>query len=123
VFRFTALGQAALMLGFLFVPELDVAAVALATGVFFGIWVLASGFGVADTHVLFKMTPEETPARVLVPVSVVSSVLRGVAPLVVGIALDRTLAAGLDPAWVYRALFVGAAAVQACAFLPLRVFR
>jgi hypothetical protein len=123
VFRFTALGQAALMLGFLFVSELDGAAVALAAGIFFGIWVLTSGFDVADTRVLFEMTPEETPARVLVPVSVISSVLRGAAPLVVGIALDRALAAQLDPVWVYRTLFLGAAAVQACAFLPLRVFK
>ena len=123
VFRFTALGQAALMLGFLFVRELDGATVALATGIFFGIWVLSSGFGVADTHVLFKMTPEETPARLLVPVSVIGSVLRGAAPLVAGIALDRALTAQLDPVWVYRTLFIGAAALQACAFLPLRVFK
>jgi Na+/melibiose symporter-like transporter len=123
VFRWTALGQAALMLGFLLVRGLDGAMVALATGIFFGIWVLASGFDVADTHVLFQMTPEETPARVLVPVRVVDSFLRGAAPLAVGIALGRALAAELDPLWVYRTLFIGAAAVQACAFLPLRVFK
>ena len=47
---------------------------------------------------------------------------RGLAPLVVGLVLDRVLAAGATPLAAYQGLFVGAAVVQALVYLPLRPF-
>ena len=47
---------------------------------------------------------------------------RGVAPLAVGLLLDRLLAAGAEPLAAYQGLFVAAAALQALVFLPLRGF-
>ncbi len=123
VFRATALGQAALMLVFCGVSGPAQGDVLLAVATIFGIWVLASGFDVADTHVLFGMTPEETPARLLVPARVADSLLKGTGPLVAGLVLDRLLAGGADPLAVYRGLFAAAAAVQAVSFAPLLRFR
>jgi hypothetical protein len=82
--------------------------------------VLTAGFGVADTHVLFRLTPPEAPARTLVIASVVVGALSSVAPIVIGFGLDRAIASASRPLFVYHALFGGAALLQALAFLPLR---
>jgi len=123
VFRWTALGQALLFLGFLFVSQHDAASLRLAIGLFFGLWALGSGFDVADTHVIFALAPADSPARTLVVTRVTDSLARGSAPLLVGVLLDRLLTAGIEPLLVYRCLFAGCAAVILLAIVPLRAFR
>jgi predicted MFS family arabinose efflux permease len=122
VFQVTALGQAALMLAFTALEPGAPAAVGQAVAIFFGLAVLASGFDVADTRVLFGMTPEETPARIIVPSAVTGGLLRGVLPLTAGLVLDRLLAGGADATRVYPALFAVLAVVEVTALGPLRRF-
>jgi predicted MFS family arabinose efflux permease len=123
VFRWTAIGQALLFLGFLFLARHDAANLTLAIGLFFGLWALGCGFDVADTHVIFALAPADSPARTLVVTRVTDSLARGAAPLLVGVLLDRLLTAGADPLLVYRCLFAGCAAVILLAIVPLRAFR
>jgi len=123
VFVWTALGVAALILGFTSLDGSGPRVVAWAVVIFFGISLLASGFDVADTRVLFAMTPEETPARLLVPTAVANGLLRGVLPLVAGLALERVISGGADSALAHRALFAGLALLQVAALWPLRRFR
>ena len=85
--------------------------------------VLISGFGVADTHVLFGIAPPHAPARTLVVAQVIVSVVAGLAPWLVGFALEHWLHQADDPLHVYRMFFTAAAVLQALAFLPLRGFR
>jgi MFS family permease len=121
VFRWTSLGLSAALLSLLFFREPGPYAVAGLTAFFFVAAVLRSGFGVADTHVLFELAPEDSPG-VLVVASVMTYLPRGLAPIAVGFLLDRLLAAGADPLTTYQALFAIAAALQALVFLPLRGF-
>ena len=122
VFRWTSIGMALLYLLLLDMSEPSLTTVITAVGFFFGFSVLASGFGVADTHVLFRMSPPEAPARILVVASVVVHVAAGIAPVSAGFALERWLAAADDPLSVYRTFFAALAVVQAVSFLPLRHF-
>lgn len=122
VFRWTSLGLAATVLALLAVREPGPFAVAWLTGFFFVAAVLRAGFGVADTHVLFQLAPEHAPASTLVVGTVAVYVLRGAAPLLVGLTLERALAAGAAPLAAYQALFVASAALHALVFLPLRGF-
>jgi hypothetical protein len=71
--------------------------------------VLRAGFGVADTHVLFELAPEDAPASLIVVATAMTFLPRGLAPLAVGVVLDRVLAAGAAPLTAYQALFVAAA--------------
>jgi hypothetical protein len=123
VFRWTSFGLAALLLALLAVREPGPFAAAALVAFFFLASVLRSGFGVADTHVLFDLAPEEAPASLIVVATAMSYLPRAVAPLAVGFALERLLAAGAAPLAVYHGLFVAAAALQALVFLPLRGFR
>jgi len=123
VFRWTAIGMAALVLALGAVTQLDTAHLLLAVCLFFALHALGCGFDVADTHVLFRLAPDDAPARLIVVARVVDVTLRGIAPLVAGVALDRVLAAGADPVAAYRTLFALCAAAQLAAILPLRVFR
>ncbi len=122
VFRWTSIGMALLYLLLLDMSEPSLTTVVTAVVFFFGFSVLASGFGVADTHVLFGMTPPEAPARVLVVASVVVHLAAGIAPVSAGFALERWLAAADDPLSVYRTFFAALAVLQAVSFLPLRRF-
>jgi hypothetical protein len=122
VFRWTALGLSAALLSLLFFREPGPYAVAGLGAFFFAAAVLRSGFGVADTHVLFELAPEDAPAGLLVVATAMTTLPRGVAPLAVGLLLDRLLAAGADPLVTYQSLFAVAAALQALVFLPLRGF-
>jgi len=122
VFRWTALGLAATVLALLAVREPGPFAAAWLTGFFFLAAVLRAGFGVADTHVLFQLAPPDAPASTIVVGTVVSYLARGLAPLVVGLALERALAAGVAPLAAYQTLFVSSAALHALVFLPLREF-
>jgi predicted MFS family arabinose efflux permease len=123
VFRWTALGQALLFLGFFGVSSHDGASLALAVVLFFSLWALTSGFDVADTHVIFALAPSHAPARHLVVARVCDGLLRGAAPLVVGVVLDRLLGAGAEPLVLYRGLFVVCALGVVLAIVPLRAFK
>lgn len=90
---------------------------------FFVFVALASGFGVADTHVLFGLAPEREATATLVIADVATSLAYGAAPFLVGLALDRAIAAGADATLAYRWLFAVAALVMALSPIPLRGFR
>ena len=92
-------------------------------GFFFALAVLAAGFGVADTHVLFGIAPEQEPVPTLVIADVATSLAYGAAPVLVGLALDAAIGAGAAPVVAYRVLFAAAALACALAPLPLRGFR
>ena len=89
---------------------------------FGGFSIFTSGFGVADTQVLFRMSPPDAPARTLVVCGVTSSVARGLVAIAVGVLLEFFLAGNDDPLQVYRIFFAMLAGVQALAFLPLMGF-
>jgi predicted MFS family arabinose efflux permease len=122
VFRWTSLGLAATVLALLAAREPGPFAAAWITGFFFVAAVLRAGFGVADTHVLFQLAPDDAPASTIVVATVASYVARGLAPLAVGVALERALAAGTAPIAAYQTLFAASAALHALVFLPLRRF-
>lgn len=122
VFRWTSLGLAATVLALLAVREPGAFAAAWLTGFFFVAAVLRAGFGVADTHVLFQLAPDDAPASLIVVGTVTVHLARGAAPLMVGLALERALAAGAAPLAAYQTLFVVSAALHALVFVPLRAF-
>jgi MFS family permease len=85
---------------------------------------LVAGFGVADTHLLFELTPEERPAPTLVLAAVGTGLAAGLAPLCAGAVLDWLLPA--DPEGelrVYRGFFAVLALLQASCLLPTLGFR
>ena len=124
VFRLTSLAGGALIASLVLVEQASAGALVGLVGFFFAFAVLNSGFGVADTQVLFGLAPPEAPARTLVIALTVSAVLGSLAPLVVGSALDAFLdGRESERLLVYHGFFAIAAAVQALAFLPLRGFR
>jgi MFS family permease len=120
VLRTTTIGQA-LLVGVLFAFTPGPAAVPLMVGWFFGISVLASGHGVADTHVLFSLTPPEAPARTLVLGAVGVGVVVAIAPVLAGALLDAWLpaAGGSGALDVYRAFFALAGGLLLLALVPL----
>jgi hypothetical protein len=120
VFRWTSLGLAVVLLALLAAREPGPFAVAGFAGFFFASAVLRAGFGVADTHVLFDLAPEDAPASLIVVATAMTFLPRGLAPLAVGIVLDRVLAAGTEPLAAYHALVAMAALLQALVYLPLR---
>jgi predicted MFS family arabinose efflux permease len=123
VFRWSALGMAALVLALVAVRGAGPGALAAMIGFFFAHSVLSAGFGVADTHVLFQLTPTHAPSRALVLGAVCVGSVAGIAPALAGVALDTGLASAADSLDVYRSFFVVMALLQALAFLPLRSFR
>lgn len=120
VFRFTA-WLSSLLLVWLAAAGPG-ASLAAMIAFFFVFVALASGFGVADTHVLFGLSPEREATPTLVIADVTANLAYGAAPFLVGIALDRVIAGGVEPVAAYRTLFVGAALVMALSPLPLRRF-
>ena len=122
IFRWTSLGLAGVLLALLAAREPGPYAVVGLAAFFFVAAVLRSGFGVADTHVLFELAPDDAPASLIVVATALTYLPRGLAPLAVGLLLDRVLAAGTAPLAAYQGLFVAAAALQAVVFLPLRGF-
>jgi MFS family permease len=118
VLRATLVGQAialASLAGFAPGPQ----AVAVMVAWFFLVSVLASGFGVADTHLLFGLAPAEAPARTLVIGAVVVGIAAGLAPILAGAALDAALGGASDLA-VYRVFFGALGALGLAALWPLR---
>jgi predicted MFS family arabinose efflux permease len=120
VFRTTSLGLAALTLALVAVQGPGPATLAGLVAFFFFYTVLVSGFGVADTHVLFGLTPPEAPARTLVVASVVVGTLSSLAPIAIGFILEAGIESAAEPLFVYHVFFAAAAFVQAFAYLPLR---
>ena len=122
VFRGTALAMGALLLCMLGVSEPGSGTLVALVAFFFLFSVLSSGFGVADTDVLFALTPADAPARTLVLAQSIVSIVAGLAPLLVGGALQLALEGSQSPLAVYHVFFVGAALLQAVAYVPLRRF-
>jgi hypothetical protein len=122
VFRWTSLGLAALLLALLALRGPGPLAAGGLVAFFFAASVLRSGFGVADTHVLFDLAPEDAPASLIVVATAMSYLPRAVAPFAVGFVLERVLAAGTPPLAAYHGLFLAAAVLQALVYLPLRGF-
>ncbi|MDG2051717.1 MAG: hypothetical protein P8M78_16310 [Myxococcota bacterium] len=124
LFVMTALGNALLIASLSGVEQASPATLLGLVGFFFAFSALTAGFGVADTHVLFRLTPPEAPARMLVIALTVSAVLGSSAPLLAGVALEHWLSdPETDGLVVYHSFFLIAAAVQGCVFWPLRGFR
>ena len=124
VFRTTALGIGALYLGAR-VPRADGRRrlTGSRSAFFFAHSVLAAGYGVADTRLLFELTPPEAPAKVLVVTAVIEGTVCGLAPALAGAVLDPLLARAPEPLPVYHGFFAVAAVLVSLSFLPLRVFR
>jgi MFS family permease len=123
VFRWCCLGMGALVLALVFVSGAGTATLVAVVVFFFAHSVLAAGFGVADTHVLFRLTPAHAPSRALVLGAVSVGSVAGLTPLLAGGLLDVALEGAATRLDVYRAFFAGMACLQALAFLPLRGFR
>jgi len=123
VFRWTSIGMGVLIFALIWVEEPGTATLVGVVVFFFALYALAAGFGVADTQVLFRLTPPEAPARMLVVAQVASHVLGGLPPIAVGLVLERALEGADSRLAVYHVFFGGAAVLQALAFLPLRRFR
>lgn len=123
VFRVATFGASGLLAALLLVGQAGAWTVVAMAAFFFAYAALREAFGIADTHVLFELAPEDAPARVLVVATVAVSLCRAAAPLLAGFALDAALAAGVEPLGAYRALFAGAALVLPLAYWPLRTFR
>jgi MFS family permease len=118
VMRATLVGQAiaiATLAGF----EPGAQAVPVMVGWFFLVSLLASGFGVADTQLLFGLAPAEAPARTLVLGAVVVGIAAGLMPILAGAALGAALGSFPDLA-VYRVFFGVLGALSLLALLPLR---
>lgn len=89
---------------------------------FFLYAILSAGFGMADTHVLFKLTPVESPARILVAAAVSVGVVAAIVPLSAGFGLELALETTRDRMLVYHVFFAIAAAIQAVNWWPARGF-
>ncbi|MEN8184016.1 MAG: MFS transporter [Myxococcota bacterium] len=121
VFRGTAVATALMMMALHWIPATPVVWPMVA--LFFAFAVLFAGFGVADTHLLFSITPTQAPSRHLVVASVTTSTLSGLVPLAAGLALEQLLAVGVPTLSAYRGLFGTAAVLALLALIPLRHFR
>lgn len=122
VFRISSIGMALLTLGLLGVQENDEVTLIGVVVFFFLFSVLAAGFGIADTHVLFRLTPAAAPARTLVIAAVAVGLIAAMAPLLTGLVLEHALAATSDRLLVYHLFFILSAILQAVHWWPLRVF-
>jgi MFS family permease len=122
IFRVCALGMGALVAAIALLDR-DAAATQPALVAFFFLHsLLASGFGVADTRVLFELAPEHAPSRALVLASVSVGAIAGLTPALAGVALEAALGSASDGLAVYRGFFLLLGLLQALAFLPLRGF-
>jgi MFS family permease len=120
VFRGTGLAAGILIAGLFFVPQSPLLAPMVA--IFFALSVLSAGFGVADTHLLFSITPTHAPSRHLVVANVTTHTLSGLAPVAAGFLLEQGLMV-VTPLVAYRVLFLSAASVALLSLVPLRHFR
>lgn len=121
VLRGTALGQGLLVAALVGVAHGGAAMVPVMVAWFFGLSLLSSGFGVADTHLLFELAPPEAPARTLVLGAVAVGVAGGLAPVLAGVVLDALLPAAGGPGalGVYRAFFAVLGGLMTLSLVPL----
>jgi MFS family permease len=120
VLRATTIGQG-LLIASLFVFTPGGAVVPLMVFWFFALSVLASGHGVADTHVLFELTPPEAPVRTLVLGAVGVNLTAGIMSVLAGALLQVWLPEGLEGALdVYRTFFSLLGGLLLLALFPLR---
>lgn len=122
VFRGTSIGMGILTLSLIAVSGSDDSAFLGAILFFFCYAILAAGFGMADTHVLFKLTPVESPARILVAAAVSVGLVAAIVPLGVGFGLELGLGKTSDRRLVYHVFFAIAALIQAVHWWPARGF-
>ncbi len=122
IFRICSIGLAILFLLLCLVDTTEAFDLALLLGFFIGFAIFTSGFGVADTQVLFQLTPPEAPARTLVIAGVLTSSLMALAPIFVGAVLEILLNQTNQPLAVYHSFFAVAATLQLIVFIPLRGF-
>lgn len=122
VFRQSCIGMAGLVSALVFVNSPGSATVLAVVGFFFFYAVLSAGFGVADTHVLFGLTPPHAPSRALVLANVAVGTASALTPAASGWVLEHALGGAEDHLLVYHVFFAGMALLQALAFLPLRGF-
>jgi predicted MFS family arabinose efflux permease len=122
VFRTTSIGMAILTLSLIVVSRTGDGAFFAALLFFFLYAMLAAGFGMADTHVLFGLTPVDAPARTLVAAAVSVSIVAAIVPLSAGFGLELALAQTADRLLVYHVFFAIAALVQAINWWPTRAF-
>ncbi len=123
VFHFAAWGQALAVLTFVFAALSGEMALATAVGVFFCVSLLASAFDVADTRVLFALTPPERPAQLLVPTTVIKAMVSAALPLAAGFGLESAIERGFDATVAYSSLFLALSVGIALGYLPLIRFR
>jgi MFS family permease len=123
VFLMTTLGLAALLLLIGLIDAPDQIGMTLILIFFGGHAIFSSGFGVADTQVLFRLTPSHAPARTLVIAGVLTSSVQALAPILVGLALQQALQSREEALAVYHHFFALAAIAQVLVFLPLRSIR
>ena len=122
VFRGTSIGMGLLTLSLITISGSDDSAFLGAILFFFFYAILAAGFGMADTHVLFKLTPVESPARILVAAAVSVGLVAAIVPLGVGFGLELGLGRTSDRLLVYHVFFAIAALFQAVNWWPARGF-
>lgn len=122
IFRICSFGLAALLALLCVVDSAGTSDFALLLVFFAGFAIFTSGFGVADTQVLFQLTPPEAPARTLVIAGVITSSLMALAPILAGAALEVLLDRADHNLSVYHAFFGVAALLQVIVFVPLRSF-
>ena len=122
VFRGTSIGMAVLILSLIGVSTGGESAFLGALLFFFLYAILSAGFGMADTHVLFKLTPVESPARILVAAAVSVGVVAAIVPLSAGFGLELALETTRDRMLVYHVFFAIAASIQAVNWWPARGF-
>lgn len=122
VFQTTSIGMAFLTASLIVLTKAGPNTLLAAIAFFFCYAVLSVGFGMADTHVLFRLTPVESPARTLVAASVSVGLVAAIVPLLVGVGLEQGLEATSDRLLVYHVFFAIAASIQAINWWPTRVF-
>jgi hypothetical protein len=120
VLRTAALGVGALYLGLAFIRPMGDATRWVAIGFFFAHSILMAGYAVADTRLLFHLTPPDAPSKALVGTAAVEGVVCGLAPWLAGAVLDPLLARASDPLAVYHGFFAVIAVLASLSFLPLR---
>jgi hypothetical protein len=122
VFRASSIGLAILTASLIGIAHAGPNTFLAAITFFFCYSILSVGFGMADTHVLFRLTPVESPARTLVAASVSVGLAAAIVPFVVGLGLERGLEATSDRLLVYHVFFAIAASIQSITWWPTRGF-
>jgi predicted MFS family arabinose efflux permease len=122
VFRITSVGMAGLLAMLVMVDQPSASDFGLVLAFWGGFAIFNAGFGLADTQVLFGLTPSGAPARTLVIAGVLTSSVLALAPVGSGLALGQMLEGHRAPIDVYHGFFVIAAIVQLLVVLPLRRF-